>query len=186
MCTAARSSSSSLGMMDRHSFIAAGFSGIGYSVLVLLLSLPTAQAGGADPDERPNVLFLLVDDLGWSDVGFNNPSTFYETPNIDRLAAEGMRFSQAYAACPVCSPTRASVMTGCYPARLATTDFFGGPQPDSILEAGRRGDHRERRARSCHAGNRKNCWRHGSCDFDRYEQTSCDSGCGKRRCVDDQ
>lgn len=80
---------------------------------------------------RPNVLFILADDLGWRDVGCYG-STFYETPSIDGLAAAGARFTNAYAACPVCSPTRASILTGKYPARLNTTDWFGAPQPDSV------------------------------------------------------
>jgi arylsulfatase A len=74
---------------------------------------------------KPNFLFILADDLGWSQLGCYG-SSFYETPNIDRLAAEGMRFTDAYAACPVCSPTRASIMTGKYPARLHLTDFIAG------------------------------------------------------------
>ncbi len=74
---------------------------------------------------RPNILFILADDLGWSQLGCYG-SRFYETPNIDRLATEGMRFTDAYAACPVCSPTRASIMTGKYPARLHLTDFIAG------------------------------------------------------------
>ncbi len=69
---------------------------------------------------RPNVVFFLIDDLGWADVGCYG-STFHETPNIDRLASEGMRFTNAYAASPVCSPTRASIMTGKYPARINFT-----------------------------------------------------------------
>lgn len=80
---------------------------------------------------RPNFVFFLVDDLGWTDLGAFG-SSFYETPNCDRLAAEGMKFTNAYAACPVCSPTRASIMAGKYPARMATTDWFGAPQPDSV------------------------------------------------------
>jgi arylsulfatase A-like enzyme len=72
-------------------------------------------------------VFFLVDDLGRQDLGCYG-STFYETPNIDRLAAQGMRFTNAYAACPVCSPTRASIMTGKYPARLGITDWIGAPQ----------------------------------------------------------
>jgi arylsulfatase A-like enzyme len=75
--------------------------------------------------ERPNIIFILIDDLGWTDLGCYG-STLYETPNIDRLAAEGMRFTDAYAACPVCSPTRASIMTGKYPARLPLTNFIAG------------------------------------------------------------
>ncbi len=84
------------------------------------------------PVSRPtNVVFFLVDDLGWRDIGAFG-STFYETPHVDRLVSQGMRFTDAYAACPVCSPTRASIMTGKYPARLNTTDFFGGPQPERV------------------------------------------------------
>ncbi len=77
------------------------------------------------PRKKPNFVFFLIDDLGWRDVGCFG-STFYETPNIDRLARDGMRFTDAYAACPVCSPTRASIMTGKYPARLHLTDFLVG------------------------------------------------------------
>ena len=73
----------------------------------------------------PNVVFFLVDDLGWRDVGCFG-SSFYETPNIDRLAREGVKFSNAYAACHVCSPTRASILTGKYPARLQLTDWLSG------------------------------------------------------------
>jgi arylsulfatase A-like enzyme len=83
--------------------------------------------------KKPSFVFFLVDDLGWKDLGCFG-STFYETPNLDRLAASGMRFTSAYAACPVCSPTRASLLTGKYPARLATTDYFGAPQPDTVDE----------------------------------------------------
>jgi arylsulfatase A-like enzyme len=81
--------------------------------------------------KRPNFVFILVDDLGWTDLGCYG-SSFYETVNVDRLAAEGVRFTDAYAACPVCSPTRASIMTGKYPVRLAATDYFGAPQPDTV------------------------------------------------------
>jgi arylsulfatase A-like enzyme len=73
----------------------------------------------------PNFVFFLIDDMGWMDAGCYG-SSFYETPNIDRLASEGMRFTDAYAACPVCSPTRASIMTGKYPARLKLTDYLKG------------------------------------------------------------
>ena len=79
----------------------------------------------------PNILFILVDDLGWRDIGAFG-SSFYETPNIDALARKGVKFTNAYAACPVCSPTRASIMTGKYPARMHTTDWFGAPQPESV------------------------------------------------------
>lgn len=73
----------------------------------------------------PNVVFFLVDDLGWRDVGCYG-STLYETPNIDQLAKEGTQFTQGYAACHVCSPTRASILTGKYPARLHLTDWLPG------------------------------------------------------------
>ena len=94
-------------------------------ILILLLTGCRAQA-------PPNFVLIVADDLGYMDVGAYNPDTFYETPNIDRLAAEGVRFTQGYAAAPVCSPTRASIMTGLYPARMATTDYFGAPQPDRV------------------------------------------------------
>lgn len=80
-----------------------------------------------------NVVFILVDDLGYMDVGFNNPQTFYETPHLNTLAADAVRFSAAYAACPVCSPTRSSILTGQYPARTRNTDYFGGPNGREIL-----------------------------------------------------
>ena len=73
--------------------------------------------------KKPNFLFILIDDLGWADLTCYG-STFYETPNLDRLAKESMKFSDAYASCPVCSPTRASVMTGKYPATVGITDWI--------------------------------------------------------------
>lgn len=77
--------------------------------------------------EKPlNVVFFLVDDLGQRDLGCYG-STFYETPNLDRLAKKGARFTDAYAACPVCSPTRASIMTGQWPQRTGVTDYIGAP-----------------------------------------------------------
>ncbi len=103
--------------MNRRQFIKSA----GFSAAALALS------GWAFPKSksRPNILFILADDLGWSQLGCYG-SRFYETPNIDRLATDGMRFTDAYAACPVCSPTRASIMTGKYPARLHLTDFIAG------------------------------------------------------------
>lgn len=71
----------------------------------------------------PNIVLILIDDMGWRDLACYG-SRFYQTPNIDRLAAEGMRFTQAYAACPVCSPTRASILTGKYPATLGLTNWI--------------------------------------------------------------
>jgi arylsulfatase A-like enzyme len=75
---------------------------------------------------QPNILFFLADDLGQRDLGCYG-STFYQTPNLDRLALDGMRFTDAYAACPVCSPTRASLMTGQWPQRTGITDYIGAP-----------------------------------------------------------
>ncbi len=75
--------------------------------------------------KKPNFLFILVDDLGWSDLAcYGNP--LHETPNIDRLAAEGVRFTQAYTPCAVCSPTRAAIQTGQYPIRMGITDWIPG------------------------------------------------------------
>lgn len=86
------------------------------------------------PDSSaPNIIFILIDDLGWRDLGCYG-STFYETPNLDRLAAEGMLFTDAYASCPVCSPTRASVQTGRYPARIGVTNFLSGQARGRVLE----------------------------------------------------
>jgi arylsulfatase A-like enzyme len=76
-------------------------------------------------NKKPNVLFILVDDLGWKDLGYTG-STFYETPNIDKLASEGTVFTDAYAASPVCSPSRAAILSGKYPARLNLTDYIPG------------------------------------------------------------
>lgn len=91
---------------------------------VLLLFLGGCQppgdgASGRDEGRPPNILFILADDLGWKDVGYNG--SHYASPNIDRLAAGGMIFSQAYAASPTCSPTRASILTGRHPARIGLT-----------------------------------------------------------------
>jgi arylsulfatase A-like enzyme len=81
------------------------------------------HAAGTSP---PNIVFILADDLGQRDLGCYG-STFYETPNLDRLAVQGARFTDAYAACPVCSPTRASLMTGQWPQRTGVTDYIGAP-----------------------------------------------------------
>jgi arylsulfatase A-like enzyme len=92
-------------------------------------SNPKARSAAAKPPldqtSRLNILFILTDDLGWRDLSCYG-STFYETPNIDRLASQGMRFTDAYAAAGVCSPTRAAVLTGKTPARLHLTDFLSG------------------------------------------------------------
>jgi arylsulfatase A len=94
-----------------------------YLLLGAFWSAAVPAHGG--PARRPNIIFVLVDDLGWTDLSCQG-STFYETPNIETLAREGMRFTQAYAASCVCSPTRAALMTGKHPARLHLTDFIPG------------------------------------------------------------
>jgi len=82
---------------------------------------------GKPESPRPNIIFILVDDLGYTDLGCYG-SKFYETPNIDRLSKEGVLFTDAYASCPVSSPTRASIMTGKYPVNTGITDWIPGRQ----------------------------------------------------------
>ena len=107
--------------------------------LILLFALvplaALAAPESAKPTARPNLVFILADDLGWADLGCYG-STFYEAPHLDQLAAKGMRFTDAYAACSVCSPTRASILTGKYPARLHLTDWLPGrtDRPDQKLK----------------------------------------------------
>ena len=101
-----------------------------FALAVLAAALPASAA-----DKRPNIVFFLVDDLGYMDVGCNNPEAFYETPNIDRLARGGMRFTNGYAANPVCSPTRYSIMAGKYPSRVGATNFFSGDRAGRFLPA---------------------------------------------------
>ena len=105
------------------------------SVLFLAITHPVSAQQPATTASKPlNVIFILADDLGAHDLGCYG-STFYETPNLDRLARQGMRFTQAYAACPVCSPTRAAFMTGKYPPRTGITDFIGGSRKGRFLPA---------------------------------------------------
>ncbi|HLO79840.1 MAG TPA: sulfatase [Chitinophagaceae bacterium] len=76
---------------------------------------------------QPNIVLIIADDLGWADLS-SYGSSFYETPNLDKLAANGIRFTQNYATCPVCSPTRSSLMTGKYPVKTGVTDWIRGRQ----------------------------------------------------------
>jgi len=99
-------------------------------IFIILACLFALSVQAAKP---LNVVLILVDDLGWMDLSCQG-SRYFETPHIDRLAADGMRFTDAYAACAVCSPTRAAVQTGRYPGRLGVTDwirsrFQGGTIP---------------------------------------------------------
>ena len=96
------------------------WAGVGVATAVLPQRLLAAQA-----DRKPNILFILIDDMGWSDLPCYG-NRFHETPQIDRLVEQGMRFTDAYAACPVCSPTRASILSGQYPARVGVIDFIPG------------------------------------------------------------
>tara|TARA_B100000945_G_scaffold23264_1_gene16454 strand:+ start:2426 stop:3991 length:1566 start_codon:yes stop_codon:yes gene_type:complete len=96
-----------------------------YSFLFLIALLSICSSVLRAEQRRPNVVFFLLDDLGWKDLGCYG-SDFYETPNIDVFAKQSVRFTQAYATCHVCSPTRASIMTGKYPARLDMTDWLSG------------------------------------------------------------
>ena len=98
-------------------------------IMILILSLQfitsSCRSDIEANNKKPNIVFILADDLGIHQIGAYG-STYYETPNIDQLARDGMSFSNAYAAAPVCSPTRASILTGKYPARLHLTDFIPG------------------------------------------------------------
>ncbi|WP_461107385.1 sulfatase [Spirosoma koreense] len=97
-------------------------------LLTLLLLIGNAVFGQAGKTRRPNIIVILADDLGWSELGCYGNRTdglhFNETPNLDRLAAGGMRFTQAYATAPVCTPTRIALMTGQHPARVGITDYL--------------------------------------------------------------
>ena len=105
-------------IVHRHRFVA----------LFLLLWMPLAAANG--DQEKLNVVLILADDLGWTDLACFG-SDLHETPHLDRLAQTGMRFTQSYSACTVCSPTRAALLTGKYPARLHITDWIPGAMPDN-------------------------------------------------------
>lgn len=99
---------------------------------ILFCTFLVIRAGLASAEEPPNILLILADDQGLHQIGCYGTS-FYETPHIDSLARDGMKLLDAYAACPVCSPTRASIMTGQYPARLHITDYIPGRAPKDKL-----------------------------------------------------
>src|SRR3954447_25471751 len=84
------------------------------AAIALLATTVPAPAADATGPPKPNIVFILADDLGWADTAPYG-STFHDTPNLARLAARGVRFTNAYAANPLCSPTRCSIMTGLYP-----------------------------------------------------------------------
>ena len=96
---------------------------VGFGVVGWGMSESPANGKAATGNKKPNVVFILADDLGWAELGcYGNP--FNETPNLDELAGQGLRFTDAYAAAPVCSPYRAALMTGQYPARVGITDYL--------------------------------------------------------------
>ena len=98
---------------------------VGAALMACVLAGSTARAA-----QPLNVVLILADDLGWTDLACYG-SKLYETPNIDGLARDGLRFTQAYSACTVCSPTRAALLTGKYPARLHVTDWIPGLPPEN-------------------------------------------------------
>ena len=102
-----------------------------YRNFIVLLPLLFVQytTEAQSKSKQPNVIVILADDLGWADLG-SYGSTFYETPNLDKLASNGIRFTQNYATCPVCSPTRASMMTGKFAVKTGVTDWIKGRQED--------------------------------------------------------
>ena len=104
--------------------------------LLLTACQATAPTGDAAPTPPPNVVFILADDLGYHDLGATG-STFYETPNLDRLAAQSVRFTQAYAASRVCSPSRASLLLGQFTATHGITDWIGAPAGEEWRRYGR-------------------------------------------------
>jgi len=107
------------------------------AAIILIVLIATTASAHADPlpadktKRPPNIVFILADDLGWAELGCYG-NTFNETPNLDALAQQGMRFTDAYAAAPVCSPYRASLMSGQYPARLGITDYLRPNDPKHL------------------------------------------------------
>ncbi len=99
-----------------------------FSALLIGCKEKKQKAMPIEGSDKKNVVFILVDDLGWKDLGCYG-SEFYETPNIDRLASKGTLFTNAYSANPVCSPTRAAIMTGKHPSRVGITDWLQGHDP---------------------------------------------------------
>ncbi|MFD2525876.1 sulfatase [Flavihumibacter stibioxidans] len=105
-----------------------------YIVSSILFTGTLVTTTAQEKSQRPNIVVILADDLGWADLS-SYGSTFYETPNLDQLASSGIRFTHSYATSPVCSPTRASMMTGKYPVKTGVTDWIPGRQADGIVRA---------------------------------------------------
>lgn len=106
----------------------------------LLVTLLTVLPLHAQEDRKPNIVFILADDLGWRDLS-NEGSTYYESPHLDRLVSEGMKFTRGYAACQVCSPSRASILTGKYPTRHGITSWIGDRSGEDWRQANRHDSH---------------------------------------------
>ena len=110
-------------------------------VLLVCLSFGQAYVHAADEAKRrPNIVFILADDLGWRDLS-NEGSTYYESPHIDRIAAAGMKFTRGYATCQVCSPSRASILTGKYPPNHGITTWIGDAAGKAWSGRGRHDSH---------------------------------------------
>jgi len=108
--------------------------------LMLAWCLPMLSLSANAAPRKPNVVFILVDDLGWNDLS-GEGSTFYESPNIDSIAARGMKFTRGYAACQVCSPSRASILTGKYTPNHGITNYLGAPAGEAWRKFGRNDSH---------------------------------------------
>jgi len=116
----------------RRGFLRRTAGGLGAFAFTGSRALPgLAEAIATEGGKKPNVIFFLGDDLGYSELGCYG-NTFNETPNLDRLARQGMRFTDAYAAAPVCSPYRAALMTGQWPARIGITDYLRPNDPKHL------------------------------------------------------
>ena len=107
-----------------------------YVVPILLAIVFSSCTSSKEEEEKPNFLFILADDFGYHDLSCMG-SEYYETPNIDRISKEGMTFTDGYATCQVCSPSRASIMTGQFPARHGITDWIGAPTGVDWRKSGR-------------------------------------------------
>src|ERR1022692_1314185 len=104
---------------------------IACTVLAILSALP-ANVSAQDAPRKPNIVFIMADDLGINDLGCYGRKD-QPTPNLDKLAKQGLRFTSAYTAASICSPTRAAILTGKAPARLKLTTFLPG-RPDAVSQ----------------------------------------------------
>jgi arylsulfatase A-like enzyme len=112
-----------------------------WGILMMLFGMALSPGARGAEDPRPNIVLIMADDLGWKDVGFNG-AEFFETPNLDQLASEGTVFTDAYSDGPVCTPTRAALMTGKTPARLRITTAGTGVGQKEIERNGGVGERR--------------------------------------------